>query len=482
MLKPEEIKQAIEDDAASQKKRFARVGQKYYECEHDILQYRIFYYNSDGEFVEDTSRNNAKISHPFFTELVDQATQYIMSVKGGKIIKSDIPELQTELDAYFNENEDFIAETSEVLTGCQTKGFEYMYAHKNDNNKTTFQCADSIGVVELEARFASDNKDHMLYWYSDRLDRKGKQVKKIMDWTSEDVTYYMQIGSGKVALDETVNMNPKPHTIYQDADTNEMYYDSFEYIPFFRLDNNKKQTSWLKPIKPLIDDYDIMASALTNNLVDFDKPIYAVRGFEGEDLKQLEQNLKTKRMMGLPEDGNAGIDVITVNIPYEARSTKLALDEKNIYRFGMGLNMEGLKDTTATTNMAIKAMYALLDLKCSKLKIRLKQFLRKIIKVVLDEINDTQGTDYQMKDIYFNFESEVISNAQENAQIELTEAQRKQIEVTLLLNLANHIDNETLQQLICEVLDLDWDDIKGKLPDPNEAEHMINDVQNILNE
>lgn len=36
---------------------------------------------------------------------------------------------------------------------------------------------------------------------------------------------------------------------------------------------------------------------------------------------------------------------------YQARQAKLELDEKNIYRFGMGLNTVGLKDTSATTNM-----------------------------------------------------------------------------------------------------------------------------------
>lgn len=481
MLKAEEIKQFIDEDAISSKKRMAKTGQKYYESEHDILQYRIFYYNADGKLVEDTSRSNAKIPHPFLTELNDQATQYILSTKDGMIIKSDLPELQTELDAYFNENEDFIAELSEVLTGCQNKGFEYMYGYKDENDRLAFQCADAIGVVEVEARFASDNQEHIIYWYVDRIDKKGKKIKRIMDWTSEDVTFYKQVEDGKIALDKDIEQNPKPHILYSEEGKDKTFYDSFKYIPFFRLDNNKKQVSSLKPIKSLVDDYDIMASALSNNLVDFDKPIYAVKGFDGDNLDELQQNLKTKKIMGLPDGESAGIDVVTVEIPYEARKVKLELDEKNIYRFGMGLNMEGLKDTSATTNIAIKAMYSLLDLKCSKLTIKLKQFLRKIIKVVLDEINDANGTDYQMKDIYFNFEPDIISNASENAQIELTEAQRKQTEVATLLNLATHLDNETLMQLICEQLDIDYDDIKSKLPDPDEADNVLKDAQNVLN-
>ena len=76
MLKVEEIKQFIDQDAASTKKRFAKVGQRYYEAEHDIKDYRVFFIDADGQVKEDKTKSNIKISHPFFTELVDQAVQY----------------------------------------------------------------------------------------------------------------------------------------------------------------------------------------------------------------------------------------------------------------------------------------------------------------------------------------------------------------------------------------------------------------------
>lgn len=168
MLELTEIKQFINDDATSEKKMLARKGQAYYDGDHDIKGYRLFYYNADGDLVEDKTRSNIKIPHPFFTELVDQAVQYMLSAQEG-FIKSDIPELQTELDAYFNENEDFTAELSELLTDCQSKGFAYMYAYKNAQDKTAFQCADSIGVVEVRAKDTDSNVEHLIYWYVDRI-------------------------------------------------------------------------------------------------------------------------------------------------------------------------------------------------------------------------------------------------------------------------------------------------------------------------
>lgn len=480
MLSIEEIKQFITEDSASEKKMFARVGQAYYEAEHDIKDYRLFYYNEDGKLVEDTTRSNIKISHPFFTELVDQAVQYILSGEDG-FIKSDDPALQAELDSYFNENEDFIAELSEALAGCQTKGFDYMYAYKNEEGRLSFECADSIGVIEVRAKDTDANADHVIYWYVDRIEKGHKIIKRIQVWDAEQTWFYVQENDGEIIEDESEPINPKPHTLYKKEGDDKTYYEGFGFIPFFRLDNNKKQFSSLKTIKALIDDYDLHSCSLSNNLVDFDTPIHVVKGFEGDNLDELQQNLKTKKLIGMEStDQGAGVDIKTVDIPYQARQAKLELDEKNIYRFGMGLNTAGLKDTNATTNIAIKQAYSLLDMKCNKLTIRLKQFLRKILKAVLAEINEINGTDYQKKDVYFDFKHEIMANELENAQIELTEAQKRQSEINTILSLANTLDDETIIQLICEQLEIDYEEIKGKLPNPEEQ--ATGEAQNALNE
>lgn len=222
----------------------------------------------------------------------------------------------------------------------------------------------------------------------------------------------------------------------------------------------------IKPIKDLIDDYDLMNAGLSNNIQDTNEALYVVRGFQGDNLDELMMNIKTKKHIGLDDDGS--VDIKTVDIPVEARKTKMEVDEKNIFRFGMGVNTEALKDTSATTSIAIKSAYANLDLKCTGLLLSLKQFMRKLLKLVLKEINATQGTDYEQKDIYFTFDREIITNAQENAQIDLTKAQEQQAKLTTILNASAQLGDELTKQLICEALDLDYDDIKDKLPKPED--------------
>ena len=477
MLTLQEIKIFLDEDATSQLKVRAREGQRYYDGNHDILNFRMFYWNADGNLVEDKNRSNAKIPHQFFTELVDQGTEHILSGSDG-IFRSDNPALQKELDEYFNDNETFMAELAETITGQQAKGFDYMYAYKGENDRLCFENADCIGVVEVEGRFADDGKDQVIYKYIDRIDKEHKKQFKILVIDDEATYYYKQEDNGDIKVDETVKLNPRPHALYVD-DKGKLFTKPFGALPVFRLDNNKKKTSWLQAVKPLIDDYDIMASSLTNNLIDFDTPLHVVKGFEGDNLDQLQQNLRTKKLIGVSDEG--GVEVHTVDVPFEARRAKLEIDEKAIYKFGMGLNMQGLKDTTATTNLAIKAAYSLLDLRCKKLIRELKKFLRRILKLVIAEINEKNGTDYQMSQVWFDFKAETITNDQENAQIELAKAQVEQTRINTLLGMASYLGDELLIQNICEVLDLDYNEIKGKLPDLNEAENSVNDAQMVLN-
>lgn len=465
MLTVQEIKDFINNDRASTKKQLAKVGLRYYEGHHDIKDYRIFYINADGELKEDKTKSNIRISHPFFTEIVDQIVPYVLSGKD-RIIKSDDPALQEHLDAYFNDNDAFTAELAETITGVQAKGFDWMYAFRGEDGKTCFQWADCMGVVECEAKYTSDHRDYVIYYYEDRIDNDGNRIVNIRVYDDTSVWHYTCVNDGDILPDKSVKPNPQPHSIFQMDGNGKMGGTSYGFIPFFRMDNCKKQVSALPPVKDLIDDYDLCNCGLSNNIQDTNEALYVVRGFQGDNLDELMTNIRAKKHIGVDEDG--GVDVMTVAIPVEARKTKMEIDEKNIYRFGFALNTAGLKDTAATTNLAIQSAYSLLELRAKKLENRLKPFLRKLIDVVLKEINEENGTGYSQSDIYFCFDREIPTNAQENAQIELIEAQKRQTEITTVLNLAGTIDDETKLQLICEQLDIDYQDIKDKVPKPED--------------
>ena len=478
-LSTSEIRRFITEDAISTYKRGAVEGQRYYEAKHDILNCRLFYYNADGKLVEDTTRSNIKICHPFYTELVDQLTYHLLSFKENPIrAKDNADGLQDFFEQYFNAH--FWQEIGDLVTGAYGKGFEYLYGFKNEDNRTVFQCADCIGVVEVKAKDASDNQDHVIYWYIDSIDKGKRFVKRIQDWTATEIHYHIQTGNGKITPDESVQYNPRPHIVFTDEESGQKMGKPLGYIPFWRLDNNRKRFSGLKPIKGLIDDYDLHACSLSNNLVDFDTPLHVVKGFEGQGekgLDELQQNLKTKKIVGVDSDG--GIDIQTVAIPYEARKEKLEIDERNIYRFGMGFNSAQVGDGNVT-NVVIQSRYALLEMKAKKMQDRLCALLEEIIQIVLDEINEANGKDFQRSDWEFKFTRDTITNESENIANEKLKADTQTVLLNNILNIAGVIGDDEALKAICDIMDLDYQEIKDKLPKPEDPEADLNGAQATL--
>ena len=478
MLTVEEIKKFIEEDMLSEKKRKAAEGQRYYEAEHDILNTRLFYWDANGELQEDKTRSNIKISHPFFMELADQLASYMLSFKESPIRAKDSKEaegLQEELDTYFDD--EFWAEISDLITGCYVKGFENLYAYKNEEDRTAFECADSMGVVEVQAKYTKDNQDYKIYHYldTDLSDKEKRQVRRIQVWTKEDTHFFMQDSeSQEIVKDTSVAINPRPHVMYEDGTAGIPY----GFIPFWRLDYNKKQFSGLKAIKSLIDDYDLMECGLSNNLSDFDTPIHVVSGFQGDNLDELITNLKTKKTIGVNDGG--GIQVQTVDIPYQARKVKADEDEKNIYRFGFGFNASQVGDGNIT-NIVIRSRYALLDLKANKLEKRLKKLLKKIVQIVLDEINTVNETAYTMKHVEIKkFEPSIMTNETENIQNKMIEAQRRQVEVTTILNVAASVGDDQTLKAICEVMDWDYEQLKKAIEQAKEQANELDAAKTAL--
>lgn len=481
MLTIEEIDRLIKDDRNSKKKRKARIGQKYYEAEHDILNYRMFYYNAENELVEDTNRSNIKISHAFFTELVDQEIQFLLSKFSIHAKDETDTILNEELEDRFNE--DFKSDLSETAEGSVIKGWDYMYGYLAEDNKTRYKSADSFGVIEVRAQEANDQTDHIIYYYTDRVDEKRNPVMKIEVWDANFRYFFIKVGTtGKIEKDTNEKINPRPHKVYKQD--NEYVYKPSEpgygKIPFFRLDNNKKQYSGLKPIKKLIDDYDLMNCGLSNNLQDVADSLYVVKGFKGNDLNELQHNIKTRKMIGVGDKGD--VEIRTINIPYEARRTKMEIDEKNIYKFGMGFNASQVGDGNIT-NVVIKSRYTLLDLKCNKLEKYLRSFLKPMIQIALDEINEQNETNYTLKDVEVCLEREIPTNEKDNAEIEKIKAETKKIEIEVILDAAAKLDDESIVKALCDELDIEYEDIKDKIEiNRIDLEQASDDLEGVINE
>lgn len=464
-----DLKSIIDTDFESYKKRHSRVGKRYYEARHDILNYRIFYFNGDGELVEDKIRSNIKIPHAFYTELIDQKTSYILS---GFDIYADDDNLNDELQKYFDDN--FKSELAQTIEDSSKIGFSYMYAQYGKDERTHFKSADGMGIIEV-INPVNEELIYVVNYYVTRINESNKNKIIAVEVNDKDQTYYYLLKDGAIQKDLTKPINPRPHILWRETDGGKEVWKgkSFGFIPFFRLDNNMQQLSDLHPIKNIIDDYDMMSCGLSNNLQDVAEGVYVVKGFQGDNFNELQQNIKAKKIVGVGEQGD--VEIRTIDIPYEARKAKLDMDEANIYRFGMGFNSNQIGDGNIT-NVVIKSRYSLLDLKSQKMIRRLRSFLQNILEIVVDEINNADDTTYDITDITVDFKPEIMANELDNAQIELVKAQAQQVQLNTILNAAAQLPTETVLEQICIILDLNYDKVSGKLKTLIETRKSINQL------
>lgn len=124
----------------------------------------MFYFNADGQLVEDTTRSNIKISHAFYTELIDQKTSYLLS---GFDVYSEEEQLDNELQIYFDDN--FKSELAEVVENASKIGFSYMYAQLGKNFRTHFKYADGLGIIEV-VNPLNEETQYIINYYTKRID------------------------------------------------------------------------------------------------------------------------------------------------------------------------------------------------------------------------------------------------------------------------------------------------------------------------
>ena len=451
------IDDAVKTDRQSPIKEKMSEGLRYYDYKHDILKFRLFYYNDDGKFVEETNRSNIKIPHAFFTEQVDQKVQYLLS--NPVEFETADTELKTYLEEYIDD--DFQLMLQEMVEGASKKAYEFAYVYRAASGKLLFKVADSRKVIVI---YDDMNEVIAIIRYYDTditKDNRKVTVTKAELWDTEKTWFFVSSSdyNNRFILDESQEINPRFHQVVEDSD-GKLLGKGFGYIPFLKLSNNKNEKTDLEPIKALIDDYDLMACALSNNLVDFDHPIYAVKGYQSDNLDNLVTNLRTKKTVGVSQDG--GIDVKTVDIPVTARKTKLETDKEAIYKFGMAFDSSQVGDGNIT-NIVIKSRYSLLDLKCNKTEIRLRAFIKQLLDIIILDINERYHKSFKRQQVEVVITRSTLINQTDNAETEKVEAETKGQLIQNLLDVAPYLDDESLLKKICAIQDLDYDEVVQRL-------------------
>ncbi len=445
-------------------KKYAETAERYYDSKHDILDSKIFYLDGSGKIVEDKTASNIQIPHPFFMEQVDQKVQHLLS--NGVQFETENTELEKYLENYIDD--DFNLFINEAVEGASVKGVEFAYARTTQDDKLKFEVSNYLYTDSIVDNYKNEVAVVRTYIrIVDDEDGKPQPTEYAEVYTEEDVKYFVYDSKEhKFKLDESKVPNPRAHVVALKADDGVVLSRSYGRIPFYRLSNNRKEMSDLVPIKALIDDYDRQASYLSNDLQDFGSPIFIVHGAQADSIENIRTNLRSRKMLKTskaPNDkGGQGVDILSHNIPVEARRTKLDVDREAIYKFGLAFD-SSQKDGSNLTNVAIQSRYSLLNLKCNKIEPRVRSLIKWCLELILEDIKRLHGKSFDINDINIVLQRNTIVNEKDMADTALIESQAKQTLINTLVMSAPYIDDGTLLEQICTTLEIDFEEVKSKV-------------------
>jgi SPP1 family phage portal protein len=378
-------------------------GVNYYFNKTEIKNRKKYYYDNDGNKIEDTEGINNKIPHGWHKLLVDQKVSYLV---GQPItITSEDKDLAEKVKDTLGEDlEDTLPE---LVKNGSNKGREWLHPFIDEEGNfdyVTIPAEQGIPIYDNSKR--KNLEAFIRYYYLD------DDLMKIELWDREKVTFYEKI-NGEIVLDVNEEINPAPHYTYGPTDSPDGY--GWGEVPFIEFANNEERVSDLVFYKELIDEYDKTDSDVANNLEEIQALIYVLKGYEGTSLAELMSNIRKYKAIAMDAEEGAGVDTIQAEVPIASVDSHLDRTGDNIILFGQGVDPSPDKFGNNPAGVALKNLYSLLDMKSNVLERKFNTGLSWLYWFVVEYLKITNQVsdvaDY--KTIKSTFNKTMLTNEQE---------------------------------------------------------------------
>uniref|UniRef100_UPI003F5899CE phage portal protein n=1 Tax=Bacillus vallismortis TaxID=72361 RepID=UPI003F5899CE len=378
-------------------------GVAYYLNQADIKK-RLRYFYEDGVRKIDTEKPNNRISHSWHKLLVQQKVQYLV----GKPITfnaDDSKFLQLVNDFV---NEDFDDCIQELLKNASNKGREWLHPFVDEEGEFDFIRIPAEEVIPV---YDTTKKRKLLYAirYYDVKNIDDEFTRKVELYTDEQIFYYVEY-NGALVQDFAYENNPESH--FYDKQGNGYGWGK---VPMIEFKNNEEGVSDLIFYKDLIDAYNGNISNNANTFDEMQDIIFELINYSGDDLSEFMTNLRHYKAVAVGEGG--GFNMKTAEIPIDSANTHLDRLEENIYRFGQGVNNNPDKVGNSPTNVAIKNLYSLLDLKANEAERKFRPALHAFFWFFTEYLKMTGQGEYDPTLLQMTFNRSRMTNELEEVQM-----------------------------------------------------------------
>lgn len=378
------------ENKAAEKQAAIQLAERYYANQNDIL----FKKDTRTDKNDNPLRTaDNRLSHAWYGLLVDQKASYVAGYPPTFDLGRD--DLNDKVKSYLGDN--FTRLFRQLVVNASNAGIAWLHPYRDTDDVIRLAVVDAAQIIPIYEPGFKDNKLAGFWWIYDSYDDNADEITVFEFWDDEKCTsFYIEKGET-----HDLDSNLKTYDIFRLIDlstresigmTNE-YAHGFGCVPLFAFRNNPQESIDLDKVKQQIDVYDKVMSGFVNDADDVQEIIFVLTNYGGEDKNEFLTDLKRYKMIQLEsdEESKGELTTLAIDIPVEARSKILEITREAIFVLGQGVDPQKNIGTN-NSGVALKQMYALLELKVSALEAEFRAGFNELLRFILSQIGAPADT------------------------------------------------------------------------------------------
>lgn len=398
-------------------RKYMDVCERYYNNKNDItnkVRTVIGRDSNNNPVLEQTHLlANNKLSHNFLEKLTKQKLGYLISkpftIDPEKADDPLVKDMSEVLKEYFGKS--FHKTIKGAAKNSIVKGLGWIQVYYDREGKMKFKSIPPEEVIPMW-----EDSDHTelsgvirKFVRASYVNGKREETTFVEYYTRERVFYFKQRRDGKLK----VNNDIFPDGIsghYFRSENNQVKQMFWGRVPFIPFKYTSEERPLLARIKELIDDYDKKTSSVSDTIEDIPNSTMVVKGYSGDTKEEFIRNKNVYRTIFVEEGGDAN----AVDTPLNVTEIDIHLQRlrEDIYEFGQGVNTAD-KDIRDTSGVALRFMYADLDMDCNEWGSELEFSIMSIIWFIQQDLLNKGKGDYTKAQYSVLFSTDVIINETE---------------------------------------------------------------------
>ena len=398
-------------------------GGKYFKNEGDIENKKITFINEDGVEEVAPHAKNYKLKHPIIYKMINQKAGYLLRKK---------PTIKQVVGKNEKEDENYKKILKDLFNNKMHKRLKYTLIEAVKRGISWWQIyIDEEGDLKARLRYATriiplwQDEEHeildaviMTYDVEIYTSETEKEKKtKVEYWDLDGVRYYIYDGGSLIEDVEEVERR-KDLVIGRDSQGISILahfkigetLHKWKKIPFIYFKYNGDEMPLIHLLKSLIDCYDELCSRTGDSIYEAPDGVNVVKNYQAE-AGTFQKNLTTYNTVFLDTDGD--YDRKDINLNIEAFKSFIEQLRKDIYEGGSCVDTQSEKFGTQDSGVALKQLYADLDLDCSNIETEFKSSLEYFMFFYNNWLEMTTGKDYTDKEVEYIFNKTMTVNEKE---------------------------------------------------------------------